>query len=459
MKNVINLGIATILVLLTAGVQAKVSEEEAKRLETDLTPLGAERAGNADGSIPAWTGSMTDAPEGLNYGGDGTQLPDAYADEKPLHTVTTANIAEHTQFLTQGQQALLKKYPDTFKMNVYPTHRDGGYSEKVTGQARFNVTNTMLSDNGEGATGWTGGPAFPIPQSALEVMWNTRGFVYATSDGHYDNVAVFANGTKTEETSWIRSAFPAAYPSHKVGDTEAEIGKDLFYTLAVLVAPAAEKGKMNLVHDPVDYVTNKRNAWTYIPGTRRVRQAPSLGFDTPIGPGGLITADDAEGFNGSFTARYDWVLKGKSEIYVPAHNYKFDDQSLDYKDLLTVGHANPEYMRYEKHRVWVVEATLKSGERHLYAKRVFYIDEDHWNVVAADVYDGRGELFRAVMQNSVYHYAIHGYQRRAALYHDLVSGHYLARNVINQQEAPKLTGEPWGEQFFSPSNLRRMGRR
>ena len=290
-------------------------------------------------------------------------------------------------------------------------------------------------------------------------MWNARGFVNPVLDSVTDSIAVFANGSKTLESNRKRTAFPSAFESNKVGDTEAVIGKYLFRSLTISLFPAAEKGKMNLVHDPVDYLANKRNAWTYIPGTRRVRQAPSLGFDTPLGPGGLMTADEVEGFNGSFTERYDWALRDKAEIYVPAHNYKFDDFSVDYDELLHVGHANPEFMRYEKHRVWVVEATLKPGKRHLYAKRVFYLDEDTWNVVAVDAYDGRGELFRVTMLNSVYHYALQGYQRRAALYHDLASGHYLARQLINGHSQPIVTAEPWGDEFFSPSNLRRMGRR
>lgn len=459
MKKVMNLGIAAMLALLASGVQAKVSEEEAKRLDTDLTPYGAERAANADGSIPEWTGTMLGAPEALNYGGDGTPLPNPYADEKPLFTVSASNVAEYAQFLTEGQKALFKKYPDTFKMNIYPTHRDEAYSDKMMLRVRFNATNTELSDTGEEAKSWTGGPAFPIPQSALEVMWNHWGFVNPVWDGTVDSVAVFANGSRNLVSTYTRTAFPSIFDSNKVGDTEAEIGKYLFRSLSIQTFPASEKGKMNLVHDPVDYLANKRNAWTYIPGTRRVRQAPSLGFDTPIGPGGLMTADEAEGFNGSFTARYTWALRDKMEIYVPAHSYKFDDFSVDYDELLHVGHANPEYMRYEKRRVWVVEATLKPGQRHLYAKRVFYLDEDTWSIAIVDTYDGRGELFRVALNNNLYHFALQGFQRRAALYHDLASGHYVARSLVNAQSEPIVNAEPWGDEFFSPSNLRRMGRR
>ena len=46
------------LSVLAANVMAAVSPEEAAKLGTSLTPVGAEKAGNADGSIPAWTGGI-----------------------------------------------------------------------------------------------------------------------------------------------------------------------------------------------------------------------------------------------------------------------------------------------------------------------------------------------------------------------------------------------------------------
>ena len=174
---------------------------------------------------------------------------------------------------------------------------------------------------------------------------------------------------------------------------------------------------MNMIHDPLDYTSQARKAWTYIPGTRRVRQAPNLGFDTPNGPGGLMTVDDNQGFNGAFE-KYDWKLIGKKEVYIPYHNYKLDTPGLDYETLLHVGHINPDYMRCELHRTWVVEATLKPGERHVYGRRVFYIDEDTLSVSAIDSYDNRGEIYRAGLIPSVYHFAVQSYVTRHNMFFD-----------------------------------------
>jgi hypothetical protein len=91
---------------------AAVSAEEAARLGTTLTPIGAEKAGNADGSIPAWTGGQTTAVPGFVPGG---HYPDPYADDRPLFTITAANAQQYRDKLSPGQLALLQRYP-TWKM-------------------------------------------------------------------------------------------------------------------------------------------------------------------------------------------------------------------------------------------------------------------------------------------------------------------------------------------------------
>ena len=40
------------------GAAAVTTTEQVARFDADLTPVGAERAGNADGSIPEWTGGL-----------------------------------------------------------------------------------------------------------------------------------------------------------------------------------------------------------------------------------------------------------------------------------------------------------------------------------------------------------------------------------------------------------------
>ena len=171
-----------------------------------------------------------------------------------------------------------------------------------------------------------------------------------------------------------------------------------------------------------------------------------------------MTVDDQQGFNGAYE-KYDWKLIGKKEIYIPYHNYKLDTPGVPYETLLHVGHPNPDYMRWELHRVWVVEATLKPGERHLYGKRVFYIDEDSLSVAAVDSYDNRDEIYRAGLLPSVYNYAVQGYVSRHNIYFDLQSGHYVTIRLINNTGTPKYVAKPKSSEYYTPSNLRRMGRR
>src|ERR1043165_7166012 len=109
------------LLLFAAATTARgaASEAEAPRLGQDLTPIGAEMKGNADGSIPAWTGGITTPPAGYK---PGMHHPDPFADDAPLYTVTPGNAGQYQDRLTPGQLALLKAYPD-YKMIVYPSRR------------------------------------------------------------------------------------------------------------------------------------------------------------------------------------------------------------------------------------------------------------------------------------------------------------------------------------------------
>jgi hypothetical protein len=190
-----------------------------------------------------------------------------------------------------------------------------------------------------------------------------------------------------------------------------------------------------------------------------VRRAPTVGFDTPDGPGGLKTVDETQGFNGSME-RFDWQLIGKQEIYIPYHNYKFDDPNASYTELLTKSHANPDYMRYELKRVWVVEGTLKEGQRHIYAKRRLYVDEDTAIAAITENYDGHGELWKVVFNNNIYEYHGQAYIRRVQMYHDLRAGAYIAERLVNDGSPMLYDVKPVkGPAYFTPSNIRKLGKR
>lgn len=447
------------LSVLVPTAFAAVSQQEARKLGAELTPMGAQKSGNADGSIPAWTGTMNGVPAGLSYMGSGDVYPDPYANDKVLYTVNAQNMSRYENRLSEGVKALLRKYPDTYQLQVYPTRRDARWSQLTERRTAWNAVNTVLVNGIDGLQNYTGGAPFPIPKNAAEVMWNAR-IIHPnpTILGVLDDVAVYPNGNTSLLRQEYVSEFPYSYPQNKVGDTEAQIGINAALVHVTILLPERQKGMMTVVHEATDQVKNERMAWVYVPGSRRVRRAPTVGYDTPNGPGGLMTVDDALGFNGAMD-RYDWTLIGKKEILVPAHNYKFDSPKVNYKTLLTPNHANPDYVRYELHRVWVVEANLKQGQRHVYGKRRFYIDEDSWQIALTESYDNRGNLWRVGIFTTLYDFAIKGYIARGQMYHDLNSGAYLATRLVNETAQPNLMGTPRGDAYYSPSNLRTMGTR
>jgi hypothetical protein len=150
--------------------------------------------------------------------------------------------------------------------------------------------------------------------------------------------------------------------------------------------------------------------------------------------GAKMTIDSDRLFNGS-PERYNWKNLGKKEIYIPANAYKIHANTVKYADLLKPGHANPDYMRYELRRVWVLEATLKEGYRHLYGKRVLFLDEDTGHAVMSDFYDARGNLWQQGLINYYYAFDSNAWHAGTAFYHDLIGGGYVAYNLF--QERPK----------------------
>lgn len=446
--------LAATALMVAAPVSAKLSADEIKTLSTTLTPMGAEREGNKDGSIPPYSGKWLGVPPGISYGGTGKHQPDPYANEKPLFVITAQNIAQYADRLSEGQKALFKKYPETFRMPIYPSHRDFRYADKVYAHIKENAAQAEVTDGGLGVKGVFGGPAFPIPKNGIELLWSMLSSPKAFNEiAIYDQAVVYPDGN----IAWGRvdyKIFAGVYDLN-MNRKDWDGKSDHFNVLTLL--PEREKGSIIVGHGYWDYANHPRQAWQYNPGTRRVRQLPSFGFDMPQGPGGFRTVDDDRLFNGS-PERYDWKVIGKKEVYIPYHAYKINDPKLKYSDMLATGHINPDVMRYELHRVWVLEANLKPGVRHQYAKRVFYIDEDSWNAVMVDNHDARGQLWRVGMVNFYYAYDLQGYQAGVALYHDLLSGVYMADRLINEQKGPpRINSGELNPSQFTPDAARQKG--
>lgn len=438
--------------------QAEITTAMQAKLGNELTPMGANPKANADGTIPAWQGNVLGTPKGLAYEGPGKPYPNPYASEKPRLSVTAQNMEEYREHLTDGQVALFKKYPETYRIDVYPSHREFRYNEQMEKRTMWNVGHTKLVNGLDGLQQYTGGAPFPIPQNGAQVVWNARiNQPMAVSDALSDEVAVYANGKQQRYRTQLILESPYAYSSHPIGKAVEEIGPVAAYVFHEVLEPRRKKGEMVVVHEPLDYVKNDRKAWVYIPGAQRVRRAPTVGYDTPAGPGGLITVDDNAGFNGAMD-RFDWKLIGKKEIFIPYHTYKFDSPDVKYEELLGENHVNPDYMRYEQQRVWVVEATLKSDKRHVYGKRRFYIAEDTWLIGATDIYDGRGDLWRIGQLNSVYDFFLKGYVLRTHVSYDLQASAYVAVGLVNESRPVDYDVDIRGADFYTPNNLRKLGR-
>jgi len=451
-------GLASLL--LAAGLaQAKVSENEAEKLGVKLHPMGAEKAGNADGSIPPWEPKWKGLPPGLDYKGPGETRPDPYEADKPVVVITFQNHLEHKEHLSEGQMALFEQYPE-YRIVVYPTHRDFDINDTIAARVKWNATHTELDNGVETLKHYNGGVAFPIPEGSEQVLWNARtNGCMESYQVAYDGYGVFANGERAHDAVNFYQSNPFNSPDHPVGTTEEVVGDRIVWTLSERLAPPRKKGEMTAVQGPMDFQKHKRNAWTYDPGTRRVRKAPAIGYDNPDGPGGLQTIDDHKGYNGAFD-RFTYTLLGKKEIYVPFHNYQFNNKhngTLD--ERLTLNFLNPDYVRFEKRRVYVVQGDLAEGKRHAYKKRRWYIEEDSWNPVMSENFDGRGNLWRVGYFLSDYQYDIECYEKHSQVFMDLPSGAYVTNFVTIDRSENDHSIEYMDKNHFTPSNLRKKAKR
>jgi len=442
--------------VVTAGVNAgsvmaKVSPEEAAKLGKELTPYGAERAGNADGSIPEWTGGIK-APAGYK---SGTPYPDPFADDKILFTIDKSNMAKYSDNLSEGQKKMLHKYAD-YKLNVYQTRRSISYPDKVVNFVKNNAVNAEMINGGNGLKNVKGVIPFPIPKDALNLVWN---HILRYRGGSFDRQSIQVTPTEGGKYSPVKFYEEFARRYELLDAAKNKDDNVFFYFKQMVTAPARLAGNVLLVHETIDQVKEPRRAWIYNAGQRRVRRAPQVGYDGPgTASDGLRTADNFDGYNGA-PDRYNWTLEGKQEMYVPYNDYKFDDKSLKYSDLIKPGHLNSDYIRYEKHRVWKVVADLKPGKRHVYSKRVFYIDEDSWGIVMSDLYDGRGELWRYYEALNKFFYDVQVNLTIVETLHDLLAGRYISSGLANEEPIRYDFSKKFSTRDFTPAALRRSGKR
>ncbi len=417
--------------------------------DDSLTPLGAERAGNPDGSIPAWTGGTTSSPTGYVPG----QLhPNPFSADKEILAISQENVEAHQAFLSVGQKALFATLP-TFRMNVYPSRRSAAFPQHVYDATKANAERARLSADGYTISGARTGIPFPVPKQGIEVIWNHllryRGEKFSR---RVSQAAVTAGGRYNLVRSEEKFYFPY---SAAAGETEQN-SNALLFLRQHFIAPARLAGTHVLVHETINKLSDPRQSWLYNPGERRIRRAPFIQYDTPAGTSdGLRVFDQFDMYNG-LPDRYDWELLGKRELYVPYNSYGLEDSRLDFGKVLGTGHVNPDPLRYEKHRVWVVDARLKSDASHLYSRRTFYLDEDSWQILLVEAYDKSGDLWRVSEGHPINFYEVPTINTVLEVHYDLKAHRYLAMNLHFDTSSYDFT-ESYAASDFNPDELRRAG--
>lgn len=386
---------AAALVGVAAPGLAAVSADEAKQLGSTLTEFGAVKAANADGTIPAYTGGLTKPPAGFKA--DSGFWADPFKDEKPLFRIDAKNVDKYADKLSEGQKFLLKKYP-TYGIDVYPSHRTAAYPKNVLDATVRNATGCKSLKEGLAIDrACRGGIPFAIPKTGYEVMWNQslryQGDTAVTTKSSRSWV-VDSSGKPTM-TAQQQTLSDFVFYQTGLSDRDPDMGWRVY---SITQSPARRAGEMTGLTDFLDPTEKPRRAWSYTPGQRRVKLSPEFAYDTPVASmGGVTLFDELFVFSGKMD-RFDFKLIGKKEMFIQYNAYKNAYDCPTVEKALLASHVNPECERWELHRVWVVEATLKPGQRHAYSKRYYYFDEDLTGAANYDAFDQNGQLYRTMFQ-------------------------------------------------------------
>lgn len=412
-----------------------------------VNALGAEMAANAAGTIPEWTGGLTKAPAGFD---PKKGYADPFASEKPLFVINQSNLAQHEKFLPAGQIALIKRYSN-YTIPVYKTHRTAAFSPEMMMSIDMEGNKPKLAHGGLAVEGvQSTSVPFPEPKNGLEAVWNT--LLRRPAQTLRSHTASFVAGNGSKPVVFASSQTIAWAPA--IGKAGSNL---LFALIGESTKPSAQSGEALLVLDTLNFKDDARNAWIVNSGQRRVLRAPELVHAAPAGNSdALRTVDDIYGFNGS-PERFDWKLLGKREMYIPYNNYKLSDKSLKYENMINDAFLKPELTRFELHRVWVIEGTLKPGVEHIYSKRTMYVDEDSWYVALMDQYDTKGELWRIKMLYLMQAYDAPGLYTSGEVQHDLNARKSVFSAFQNEEPATEFN-VPVKPGEFTPAALRKLMR-
>ena len=445
--------LSALLLATTTFTNAKLAAEETPAQNgQELTPLGAQRHGNSEGTIPDWEGGLKGPVPGYV---PGERHVDPFSEDTILLTINAGNQHTYADNLTEGQKALLTQHPDSWHMNVYTSRRTAAYPDFVYDALATNASNSVLITEGRGGVenSLVTSP-FPRPTQGVEVVWNHnlrwRGIHITRVDGM---AAVTRRGNYTmilQDEEW---AIPYARP--RAAEAPAPFPNLLLAYKQKVIAPGFITGNGALALDSLNHNKARRETWLYSPDLRRVLRAPFSGHDNPmLNSDALRFNDEGDMFNGS-PALFDWTLLGKREIYIPYNAYRLHSGQLKADDILGEKHINPEHARYELHRVWVVEGKLKTGDKardHKYSRRILYVDEDSWQIAAVDNYDKDGELWRVSEGHAITYYEVPVPWYTLRVYYDLKQKRYLVNGLDNQRRAP-LFDEDINPRLFGPNAL------
>lgn len=445
------ISLMSLMLMAAQQTVAAVSADEAAKLKDELTPFGAERAGNADGTIPAWTGGLTTPIAGDKPGG---RRSDPFRDEKPLFSINAGNVAEYADKLTDGTKAMLAKYPDSYRLDVYPTHRTAAAPQWVYDNTLANATRSRM--NGDVVEDAFGGIPFPIPQTGAEVMWNhllrwrapsarfSATAYQLTSDG---KAVLASDASSTQQVPYY----------FKEGSLEEYAKTNGYFNILVKTsAPPIRAGEGIVARQNLD--ASEDQAWVYLVGQRRVRKLPNTCCDTPSPfMAGVMSFDELETFAGRLD-RFDWTLVGKEEKYIPYNGNKMLEPTSD-EEVLDAHHLNPDHVRWELHRVWVVEANLRAGERHQAVRSRYYCDEDTWTCVLGDRWDANGQLWKTTWGQILVMPELPGTFLYSFGFNDLLSGAAFVAGLYNTKPVQYELLDRIPDYEFTPDALANDGLR
>jgi hypothetical protein len=446
----------SLLAVMGAGRPIRaLAAADPQLLTTTLTPLGAERAGNAAGTIPAWTGGFNTPPAGWN--GDSDLLIDFFASDTILYTVNASNLSQYASLLSEGAKFEIQNAG--MAINVYQTRRTASAPQWVYDNTAANIKTAQLNPAGGrlGFSGGFGGTPFPIPDisdaetAGGQIFWNMYMRWWGQAWRIYSVSWTVENGSK-QITGASEETYEFPYYSQSM--TLATFNGQAQDTHEVLTGPSTLIGEEIVTRYSTTPYQVPNITWELLPGQSRVRKTPELSYDTPNSTSdGVINYDESTVFSGS-PDEYDWKYLGKQEMLIPYNCQKVP--RLKAADVVGEKFINPESVRWELHRVWVVEATLHPGKRNVLARRRFYLDEDSWWPIISDNYDAN---------NNLYHWDVNWlavYPNLPGLFTVLVTGTNVQTGDYTVFESicndPPLAGRPvvFGSQpdsYFQPQAM------